>query len=104
MSGCPPPAATVPRSADGVRSATDRAPRRAATGVVAEGRIGAWVEGVHGAASGTLRILTATIIPSMNQPNLTILVLYYSRLGATRKLAKLIAQGVESVPGCDARL
>lgn len=40
----------------------------------------------------------------MNQPNLIILVLYYSRHGATRKLAELIAQGVESVPGCDARL
>ena len=34
----------------------------------------------------------------------TILILYYSRHGATRKLAELIAQGVESVPGCDARL
>lgn len=34
----------------------------------------------------------------------TVLVLYYSRHGATRKLAELIAQGVESVPGCDARL
>lgn len=40
----------------------------------------------------------------MNQPKLTILVLYYSRHGATRKLAELIAQGVESVSGCDARL
>ena len=40
----------------------------------------------------------------MNQSNCTILVLYYSRHGATRKLAELIAQGVESVPGCDARL
>ncbi|MGE5651797.1 NAD(P)H:quinone oxidoreductase [Noviherbaspirillum sp. UKPF54] len=36
--------------------------------------------------------------------NLTILVLYYSRRGATRRMAELIAQGVESVPGCDARL
>jgi len=36
--------------------------------------------------------------------NITILVLYYSRHGATRKLAQLIAQGVESVAGCDARL
>lgn len=35
---------------------------------------------------------------------LPILVLYYSRHGATRKLAELIAQGVESVPGCEARL
>ncbi|MEV4782927.1 NAD(P)H:quinone oxidoreductase [Burkholderia sp. LMU1-1-1.1] len=40
----------------------------------------------------------------MNQPNLIILVLFYSRHGATRKLAELIAQGVESVSGCDARL
>ena len=36
--------------------------------------------------------------------DLTILVLYYSRNGATRRLAELIAQGVESVPGCEARL
>jgi NAD(P)H dehydrogenase (quinone) len=40
----------------------------------------------------------------MNAPNLTILVLFYSRHGATRRLAELIAQGIESVPGCDARL
>lgn len=40
----------------------------------------------------------------MNRPHLIILVLFYSRNGATRKLAELIAQGVESVPGCDARL
>jgi NAD(P)H dehydrogenase (quinone) len=40
----------------------------------------------------------------MQAPNLTILVLYYSRHGSTRKLAQLIAQGIESVPGCDARL
>jgi len=40
----------------------------------------------------------------MNQPNLIILVLFYSRHGATRKLAELIAQGVEGVAGCDARL
>lgn len=33
-----------------------------------------------------------------------ILVLYYSRHGATRKLAECIAQGIESVPGCEARL
>lgn len=37
-------------------------------------------------------------------PPLTLLILYYSRNGATRKLAEAIAQGVESVPGCDARL
>lgn len=40
----------------------------------------------------------------MNQPDLTLLVLYYSRHGATRRLAELIAQGVESIAGCDARL
>jgi NAD(P)H dehydrogenase (quinone) len=40
----------------------------------------------------------------MNPPDLTILVLYYSRHGATRRLAELIAQGVESFPGCEARL
>lgn len=40
----------------------------------------------------------------MKPANLTLLVLYYSRHGATRKLAELIAQGIESVPGCDARL
>ncbi|GJG93042.1 NAD(P)H:quinone oxidoreductase [Cupriavidus pauculus] len=33
-----------------------------------------------------------------------ILVLYYSRHGATRKLADLIATGIESVPGARARL
>ena len=36
--------------------------------------------------------------------NLTLLVLYYSRHGATRKLAELVAQGIESVPGVEARL
>ena len=40
----------------------------------------------------------------MRPPTPTILVLYYSRHGATRKLAELIAQGIESVPGVDARL
>src|SRR5271165_299460 len=40
----------------------------------------------------------------MNESTLTILVLYYSRHGSTRKLAEHIAQGIESVPGCDARL
>ncbi|SNX28700.1 NAD(P)H dehydrogenase (quinone) [Polynucleobacter meluiroseus] len=33
-----------------------------------------------------------------------ILVLYYSRYGATRDLARLIAEGIESVPGVTARL
>jgi NAD(P)H dehydrogenase (quinone) len=40
----------------------------------------------------------------MNPSTPIILILYYSRHGATRKLAELIAQGVESVPGVDARL
>ena len=57
-----------------------------------------------------LGILTAgeklkrPIIPSMNPSLLPILVLYYSRHGATRKMAELIAQGVEGVAGCEARL
>ncbi|BEI40818.1 NAD(P)H:quinone oxidoreductase [Polynucleobacter sp. HIN9] len=33
-----------------------------------------------------------------------ILVLYYSRYGATEQLARLIGQGIESVPGVGARL
>jgi NAD(P)H dehydrogenase (quinone) len=33
-----------------------------------------------------------------------ILVLYYSRYGATEQLARLIGQGIESVPGVSARL
>lgn len=40
----------------------------------------------------------------MNSTNLNILVLYYSRHGSTRQLAELIGQGIDSVPGCDARL
>jgi NAD(P)H dehydrogenase (quinone) len=36
--------------------------------------------------------------------DLIILVLYYSRSGSTRQLAELVAQGVDSVPGCEARL
>lgn len=39
-----------------------------------------------------------------NSPNITLLVLYYSRNGSTKKLADFIAQGIESVPGCSARL
>ncbi len=35
---------------------------------------------------------------------INVLVLYYSRHGATRQLAELIAEGVESVPGVSARL
>lgn len=33
-----------------------------------------------------------------------ILVLYYSRYGATKDLARLIAEGIESVQGVNARL
>ncbi|MDB5728481.1 MAG: wrbA [Noviherbaspirillum sp.] len=40
----------------------------------------------------------------MNSSDLTILVLYYSRHGSTRKLAELIAQEIESAQGCSARL
>jgi NAD(P)H dehydrogenase (quinone) len=40
----------------------------------------------------------------MTQRTLTLLVLYYSRHGATRKMADLICQGIDSVPGCEARL
>ena len=36
--------------------------------------------------------------------NGTILVIYYSRNGATRQLAELIAEGIESVPGATARI
>ncbi len=35
---------------------------------------------------------------------LSLLVLYYSRHGSTRKLAECIADGIDSVPGCEARL
>jgi NAD(P)H dehydrogenase (quinone) len=40
----------------------------------------------------------------MTRPDLILLVLYYSRQGSTRRLAQLIAHGINSVPGCDARL
>jgi len=40
----------------------------------------------------------------MNPSNRIILILYYSRHGKTRRLAELIAQGVEGVPGMEARL
>lgn len=40
----------------------------------------------------------------MNPVLLPILVLFYSRHGATRKLAECIAQGIESISGCEARL
>lgn len=44
------------------------------------------------------------IIATMKRSLVPILVLYYSRHGATRMLAELIAQGIESVTGCEARL
>jgi NAD(P)H dehydrogenase (quinone) len=37
-------------------------------------------------------------------PDLSILVLYYSRHGATRRLAELISQGIDGTPGVRARL
>lgn len=40
----------------------------------------------------------------MKSKTCTILVLYYSRHGSTRRLAELIAQGVESIAGSEARL
>lgn len=41
---------------------------------------------------------------STKPASITLLVLYYSRHGSTKKLADFIAQGIESVPGCNARL
>ncbi len=41
---------------------------------------------------------------AMKSSTLTLLVLYYSRHGATQQLAQLIAQGIESVSGCEARI
>ena len=40
----------------------------------------------------------------MTSAPLPILVLYYSRHGATRRLAELIGQGIDGVDGCEARL
>lgn len=40
----------------------------------------------------------------MNTNPLSILVLYYSRHGSTHQLARLIAQGIDSVSGCEARI
>lgn len=40
----------------------------------------------------------------MNEHPIPILVLYYSRHGSTHQLAQLIAQGIDSVSGCEARL
>lgn len=41
---------------------------------------------------------------SIPKQGIEILVLYYSRNGATRQLAELIAEGVESIPNATARL
>ncbi len=49
-------------------------------------------------------LLKRPIIAIMTTSLLPVLVLYYSRHGSTRKLGELIAQGIESVPGCEARL
>lgn len=40
----------------------------------------------------------------MPSTSIKLLVLYYSRHGSTRQLAELIAQGIDSVAGCEARL
>jgi NAD(P)H dehydrogenase (quinone) len=40
----------------------------------------------------------------MTRTDITLLVLYYSRHGSTRRLAELIAHGIEGVAGCEARL
>ncbi|GAA5786790.1 NAD(P)H:quinone oxidoreductase [Chitiniphilus shinanonensis] len=54
---------------------------------------------------GSVRI-EALIIADLTTVNAMadILILYYSTHGATRQLAQAIARGVESVPGCVARL
>ena len=55
--------------------------------------------------SAPVNMLKRHIIATMvKTPSLPVLVLYYSRHGATRKLAEYIAQGAESVPGCEAVL
>lgn len=40
----------------------------------------------------------------MTTNTIPLLVLYYSRHGSTRQLAQLIAQGIDSVTGCEARV
>jgi NAD(P)H dehydrogenase (quinone) len=42
--------------------------------------------------------------PSEPEIDVEILVLYYSRHGATRKLADAVCDGIHQVPGCEARL
>jgi NAD(P)H dehydrogenase (quinone) len=48
--------------------------------------------------------MSTHFMPTSKPTSATILVLYYSRNGATRQLAELIAEGIESVPGASARL
>lgn len=66
-----------------------------------------------GGESNRGRALRTIIIPASYKlarragpaPNmLEILVLYYSRYGATRDMARLVARGIELVPGAAARL
>ena len=40
----------------------------------------------------------------MSQKTLAVLIVYYSQHGTTADLARQIARGVESVPGCEAVL
>lgn len=47
---------------------------------------------------------TGVMIKTRSESPLPILVLYYSRHGATRKLANAIAQGIDSIAGCEARV
>lgn len=58
------------------------------------------------AASARVRSLFRIIRPDTNRPRivLDILVLYYSRHGATRRLAECIAQGIDGVRGAQSRL
>jgi NAD(P)H dehydrogenase (quinone) len=48
--------------------------------------------------------MSTNFMNTTSKTSADILVLYYSRNGATRQLAELIAEGIESVPGATARL
>jgi NAD(P)H dehydrogenase (quinone) len=48
--------------------------------------------------------MSTNFMNATSKTSADILVLYYSRNGATRQLAELIAEGIESVPGASARL
>jgi NAD(P)H dehydrogenase (quinone) len=43
-------------------------------------------------------------LAKMNANPIQLLVLYYSHNGGTKKIAELIAQGIDSIDGCEARL